>query len=164
MESAEVLELYKSLDDLGVEIWVDGGWGVDALLEKQTRFHDDLDIAINQEDVISAQKFLEDRGYRPIESTNEWNFVLGDGHGNKIDVHAFVTDPAGHIVGGIKYPEGSLAGWGKIQGCPVRCIAPEHVVRFRTGYEIRKSDIMDVLAVCRKFSIEIPPEYKHLKI
>jgi lincosamide nucleotidyltransferase A/C/D/E len=29
-----------------IEFYVDGGWGVDALLGKQTRPHADLDIAI----------------------------------------------------------------------------------------------------------------------
>jgi lincosamide nucleotidyltransferase A/C/D/E len=39
------------LEKLGIEIWVDGGWGVDALLGEQTRPHKDLDIAIQQKDV-----------------------------------------------------------------------------------------------------------------
>lgn len=162
MESVEVLEIYKALEYSGIVIWVDGGWGVDALLHKQTRPHDDLDIAINQKDVTKARRLFEERGYRFVKSTNEWNFVLSDNHGNKIDVHAFVTDLAGQIVEGIKYPDGSLTGWGIINDYPVRCIAAEHMVRFHTGYMIRESDIKDVLALCRRYSIEVPTEYKRL--
>jgi lincosamide nucleotidyltransferase A/C/D/E len=51
MTSSEVLDLYSSLEILGVEIWIDGGWGVDALLGKQSRPHQDLDIAIQQKDL-----------------------------------------------------------------------------------------------------------------
>lgn len=38
-----VINLYQRLLDAGIPIWLDGGWGVDALLEEQTRIHDDLD-------------------------------------------------------------------------------------------------------------------------
>ena len=48
MNSADVLKLYDELSRIDVAIWVDGGWGVDALLGKQTRPHKDLDIAIQQ--------------------------------------------------------------------------------------------------------------------
>jgi lincosamide nucleotidyltransferase A/C/D/E len=44
----DVLDLYSKLDRIGIKIWLDGGWGVDALLCKQTRLHSDLDIIIQQ--------------------------------------------------------------------------------------------------------------------
>jgi lincosamide nucleotidyltransferase A/C/D/E len=51
MTSQYVIELYKNLEDLGIKIWIDGGFGVDALLEKEIRLHRDLDIAIAWGDV-----------------------------------------------------------------------------------------------------------------
>jgi len=47
MPAVKAVELYQMFEENGVEIWVDGGWGVDALLEDQTREHTDLDIAID---------------------------------------------------------------------------------------------------------------------
>ncbi|HSW78483.1 MAG TPA: hypothetical protein VLF88_00480, partial [Candidatus Babeliales bacterium] len=47
MPPQKVLQIYNLLDKEGVQIWLDGGWGVDALLERQTREHADLDIAID---------------------------------------------------------------------------------------------------------------------
>jgi aminoglycoside-2''-adenylyltransferase len=35
MTSADVVDFYTKLDSLGVTIWIDGGWGVDALLESR---------------------------------------------------------------------------------------------------------------------------------
>lgn len=32
MTSMDVINFYIELDNLGIEIWIDGGWGVDALL------------------------------------------------------------------------------------------------------------------------------------
>jgi lincosamide nucleotidyltransferase A/C/D/E len=37
-----VLDIYRSLDRVGVRIWLDGGWGVDALLGVQKRDQKDL--------------------------------------------------------------------------------------------------------------------------
>jgi len=63
MESSDVLDLYNALERMGVEIWIDGGWGVDALLEQQTRSHQDLDIAIQEKDIPKLVELLAARGY-----------------------------------------------------------------------------------------------------
>jgi lincosamide nucleotidyltransferase A/C/D/E len=38
-----VLELFESE---AIEVWIDGGWGVDALVGRQTRPHEDLDLVV----------------------------------------------------------------------------------------------------------------------
>src|SRR6267378_1134309 len=90
MESSDVLDLYNALEKLGVRIWVDGGWSVDALLNKKTRPHKDLDIAVQWKDVPQLRNLLEARGYKQIKEDSQWNFVLGDNSGHEIDVHAFI--------------------------------------------------------------------------
>ena len=59
MNAADVISLYTDLQKLSINIWVDGGWGVDALLGEQTRPHKDLDIAIQQRDIPRLRAFLE---------------------------------------------------------------------------------------------------------
>ena len=34
MKAEDVIGIYTKLEDLGIKVWVDGGWGVDALLGK----------------------------------------------------------------------------------------------------------------------------------
>jgi lincosamide nucleotidyltransferase A/C/D/E len=51
MRAPEVFDVYVTLEKEGVQIWIEGGWGVDALLGKETRPHKDLDIAIQWNDV-----------------------------------------------------------------------------------------------------------------
>lgn len=46
MSAKDVVELLQLFQQNGIEVFVDGGWGVDALLGKQTRLHTDLDIAL----------------------------------------------------------------------------------------------------------------------
>ena len=163
-----MVDLYNELQEHGVEIWVDGGWGVDALLEKQTLPHKDLDITIEQKYVPKFRQFLELQGYKDIktEEAEPHNFVLGDDKGHEIDVHIIILDDKGNgiygpIEKGEMYPAESLTGTGKIAGQTVRCISPKHMVKFHSGYELKEKDFQDVSALCEKFDIPLPEEYKH---
>lgn len=48
--------LYRALSDAGVSCWVVGGWGVDALLGRQSRPHKDLDVLVLHESFRSLIK------------------------------------------------------------------------------------------------------------
>ncbi|HVH71824.1 MAG TPA: aminoglycoside nucleotidyltransferase [Candidatus Dormibacteraeota bacterium] len=168
--SRDVIDLYLTLESLGVKIWIDGGWGVDALLGEQSRPHRDLDIAIEQKDLPKLRELLLERGYRDIkvEHASDWSFVLGNPHGREIDVHVIVLDSRGDGIygppeNGEKYPAASLAGSGQIEGRAVKCISPEWMVRFHSGYELKDKDFQDVSALCKKFGIDLPPEYAQFK-
>ena len=170
MTAGDVMDLYSSLENLGIRIWVDGGWGVDALLGEQTRPHADLDIAIQQKDLPALRELLAGRGYEDVErdDTNPWNFVLGDGNGHEVDVHAIVFDADGNglygpVEKGVMYPAASLTGSGTIDRQPVKCISAEYMVKFHTGYELHDTDFADVTALCVRFGFEYPKEYAHLK-
>ena len=52
-----------------------------------------------------------------------------------------------------------LTGGGSIDGYPVRCISPEWLVKFHTGYEIDEKDFHDVRALCERFGIPLPDEF-----
>lgn len=160
MSAADILTFYADMERLGIPIWIDGGWGVDALLGKKTRPHGDLDIAMEQKHVASAVEYLRDKEYREVKRDSAWNFEMADAAGRKIDVHAFVRDMEGHVVEGIEYPDDSLTGCGVIEGKNVRCIAAEFMVRFRVRHEAGDSDVQDVSALCEKFGLEYPPEFQ----
>ncbi len=170
MTYRDVIDLYSRLENLGIEIWIDGGWGVDALLSEQTRAHSDLDIVIQQKDLPKLRELLEAQGYKDIQrdDTRPWNFVLGDDAGHEVDVHAIVFDDQGNglygpVEKGVMYPAASLTGTGVINGHAVRCISPEYMVKFHTGYKLHASDMADVSALCERFGIELPEEYARLK-
>jgi len=161
MTAEDVVELYSLSGQLGIEMWIDGGWGVDALLGKQTRSHSDLDIAIEYRFVPRLREHLEFQGYEDIKTKDrsQWNFVMGDDNGRLIDFHAFVFNDDGNITDGIKYPKGSLTGTGTINGHTLRCIDPEYMVKFHTFYEPNERDFKDVSALCDRFDINLPKEY-----
>ena len=162
MTSADVVNLYFELDNLGIKIWVDGGWGVDALLGKQTRPHKDLDIAIQWKDVPKLREVLAEQGYKQVKEDSQWNFVLADENGHEIDVHTFVYDDKGNVVDGIMYPAESLTGSGTIDGQSVKCISPKHMVEFLAPYISKWPEkyLEAASALCEKYRIELPKEYK----
>jgi lincosamide nucleotidyltransferase A/C/D/E len=162
MTASDVIEIAQLLDQNRIDVWIDGGWGVDALLGEQTRTHRDLDIAVQHKDAPRLRALLEARGFKdaPREDTRDCNFVLGDDQGHQIDIHSYTFDSVGNHVFGVEYPAESLTGTGSVNGRPVRCISPEWMVKFHTGYEVDENDYRDVLALCRRFGIKMPSEYR----
>jgi len=155
MTAADVVDIITLLEQNGIEVNVDGGWGVDALLGEQTRKHEDLDIALQYKFVPKLRELLEARGYKDIPrfDTSEWNFVLGDDKGHLIDIHAYTFDENGNNIFGITYKPRHLTGTGIINDCTVKCIPPDVMVEFHTGYEKDEKDYQDVKALCERFGI-----------
>jgi lincosamide nucleotidyltransferase A/C/D/E len=63
MEAQDVVELYNLLESNGIQVWLDGGWGVDALLQEQTRPHGDVDIIVQNKDVQKMTDLLFSKGF-----------------------------------------------------------------------------------------------------
>jgi len=169
MTAADVLDLYNKLVRLGITIWLDGGWGVDANLGNQTRPHVDLDIFIQQKDVTALREFLGGEGYEEIklEIARPHNFVLGDAGGREVDVHVIVFEGENAVYGPIGsaevFPDSIFSSIGNIAGQKVRCITPECHFTWHSGYKPRDSDLKDVAALCERFGIDYPAGYEHLK-
>lgn len=162
MSAEEVVDSLRLMEEAGIDVHVDGGWGVDALLGRQTRSHEDVDIAVQHKDVPALRRLLEEQGYRelPNPDAKDFNFVLSDSQGRKIDVHSYTFDDQGNHVYGIAYPIDSLTGTGMINGHPVKCISVECAVRFHTQYEPDETDFQDVQALCARFKIPLPDLYR----
>ena len=63
--SAEtVLELLQGFTALGVTVWLDGGWGVDALLGRVTREHKDLDLLVLISDLPRYAEVVKQQGFK----------------------------------------------------------------------------------------------------
>ncbi|MDY0909380.1 nucleotidyltransferase domain-containing protein [Microbacterium sp. CFBP9034] len=155
-------EIVGGLTSEGISVWVDGGWCVDALVGRQLREHDDLDLAVSRAEESSLRDWLGARGFEHRSRADEsaWNFVLRDGEGREIDVHVFEFDENGGHVYGVEYPVESLSGRATLHGLDVRCIAPEWLFRFKTAYEPAPKDLLDVRALADKFGYEVPATHR----
>lgn len=169
MAAADVLAFLRLCDDSGAAVWLDGGWACDALLQRETRPHDDLDIVIERRHTGAVAQALRAAGYHdiPRDDTQPWNFVLGDDAGHEVDFHVVELDAAGNGLysppdRGVWYPAASLAGCGVIAGRRVRCISADWLVRFHTGYPPEAEDRADVAALCAEFGLPVPGGYERL--
>jgi lincosamide nucleotidyltransferase A/C/D/E len=162
MTAESAIEIIKLLEQNGIEVYVDGGWGVDALLGRQARKHDDLDIALPHKFVPKLREIFEARGYKdiPRDDTRDCNFVLGDNEGRLLDVHSYTFDENGKHIFGVAYEPHHFTGTGTINGEPVKCIPPDVMVEFHTGYEVDQNDYLDVKALCERFNIPMPSIYE----
>jgi len=88
-----------ALQHAGIDVWLDGGWGVDALLGRQTREHADLDVVVALADVEAITHVLSQRGFGVSEDELPTRFVLQDQRGRHVDFHTVSFEPEG---GGIQ--------------------------------------------------------------
>jgi lincosamide nucleotidyltransferase A/C/D/E len=170
MRASDVVELLGWLERYGIDVWLNGGWGVDALLGHQTRDHEDLDITISAADSWAYAAAMEAAGFSTYRVDNDFNWVLIDGRERQVDVH-LVDFSETRISGagvrtygpaGLPFEVGSLEGKGTIADKPVKCETAEFQVRGHTRYTPDETDYRDVLALCQAFDIEIPPVFEKL--
>lgn len=168
MTSEDVARLVRLLGETGIEVWLDGGWAVDALLGEQTRRHDDVDIVVRDADLPRVLEILAKEGFGRAGGRRPFNFVLQDGRGRKVDVHAIVFDSSGNGLYGPAstdgkqemYEAGALTGRGVVGGEAVQCVSPNFLMSYYTGYPISPSDAHDVQQLHRRFGLDLPAEYR----
>ena len=165
MAAEELARLLDALDAAGVQVWVDGGWGVDALLGEQTRSHDDLDVVVEMSDVGRLQDVLRQQGYTFQHREAPLSFELVDPDGRQVDVHPVTFDERGDGIYQMDegktwtYPATGLAGIGHIAGRQVRCLTPELQMRVHAGYELTDKDHEEIRLLQERFGVGAPPGY-----
>ena len=158
MPASAAAALYRKLTKNGVRVWIDGGWGVDALLGEQTRPHGDLDLVVRSRDLTRLVGILSDAGYRPVarDDTRSWNFVLGDDRGREVDLHVIDFDGDGNGIygpaeNGEAYPAHAFAGVGRIDGQEVACMSVAYQRTNHAGYALREKDRHDLSRLRERF-------------
>ncbi len=128
MHARDVLEVVQRLRAAGVRVWLDGGWGVDALIGHQTREHDDLDLVIPLPDGDAARRTLTALGFELLEDEPTLCFVARDADDRRVDVHTVAFDDEGGALqrqedGSFwRYPSESFSGRGRVDGNELACL------------------------------------------
>ena len=160
MTAKDVLSLLALLREARVDVWIAGGWGIDALLGEQTRPHRDLDLLHRQEQepavvgALAAAGFAETLDWRPIR------FVMSRPRQElEIDLHplrfaadgsALQSSPDGEHP--FRYP-GECFVTGTIDGEAVPCLSAEQQSYFHQGYEPSDHDRQDMARLRSAFGI-----------
>ena len=189
MNPEDVVELYSLLTEHDVYAWVDGGWGIDALLGKQTRPHKDLDLMVRHDDLAILTQTLAPRGFtlKNIWDENRWTgfpapalliarqdatleiataFVLKDALGREIDVHVFAFDERGYGTPcwntGSSFSSDAFTGRGTIGAMPVRCMSAQWQMSTHTGYALQDKDFHDIRLLHGRFGTDYLPEHSEV--
>ena len=167
MTSTDLVDLLHLLSEASIDVWLDGGWGVDALLKRQTRRHNDVDIIVRVTDVPELQEILGRKGFAVKEGSPPNSFVLADGLGLEVDVHAVNFDDEGNGVYRMQngedwiYPAEGFGGQGEVDGIQVHCLSPTiQVLCHAHGYTPIEKDFRDMEQLQEQFGVELPPQLK----
>lgn len=154
----------EALDARGLTFWVDGGWGVDALLGEQTRPHGDLDLVVEAHHEPVVADLLREQGYAEVLTSFSMSFhsVWRDDAGREVDLHVITMDDQGNGRFGRDdvYPAAGLQGIGSIGGRAVGCITAQVQLEFHLDYDHDEDDRADVSALCRRFGLPLPAQYR----
>ncbi|WP_405070545.1 methyltransferase domain-containing protein [Kribbella sp. NBC_01510] len=148
MPAEQVLELLDLLDARGIDVWVDGGWGVDALAGRQTREHGDLDLGVVRPHLDTAIEVLGATGYAVTDARFvEVTVQLTHAEGHRVDLHPSTPMPGGGTEqtdfdgNTFHIPPPEI---GRIAGREVRCLPLSAQFHTHQGYDLRPQDHHDL--------------------
>ncbi|MDX3072686.1 nucleotidyltransferase domain-containing protein [Streptomyces sp. NPDC088354] len=160
MTAADVLSVLAVLRRAGTDVWIGGGWGVDALVGEQTRPHRDLDLMHRVEQEPAVVAALADAGFAETLDWRPVRFVVTDPLGRELDLHPLSFAADGSAVQSspdpehpFRYPAASFTT-GTVGGTAVPCLSAEQQVHFHQGYEPADRDRHDMARLRRAFGIE----------
>jgi lincosamide nucleotidyltransferase A/C/D/E len=166
MPSARLLQLLDVLAAARVQVWLDGGWGVDALLGAQHRAHDDVDLVVRLTDVGRLSAALEAHGFEVAEDHLPTRLVLRDGAGEQVDLHPVIFDAAGDGWQAGAAADGTDARYpadqfttGTVDGRGVPCLGPDVQLAHHSGYRPRPHDVHDMRRLTARYGMAMPQGY-----
>lgn len=155
----DVLEILDMLRTAGADVWIGGGWGIDALVGKQTRPHRDLDLMHRHEQESTVLSAVAKAGFTESLDRRPVRFVVTDAQGREIDLHPLVFAPDGSATQAsmepdrpFRYPAACFVT-GTIQQTTVPCLSAEQQVYFHQGYEPTDRDHHDMTQLRKTFGI-----------
>jgi lincosamide nucleotidyltransferase A/C/D/E len=148
MGEDDVLNVLTGLADAGLKAWVDGGWGVDALLGTTSRTHDDLDLVVHAGEIDTVREALTQTGFTIV--LRDWlpnALALADHEGRSVDLHPVAPSLDGGgdqtlLDGGTFHYPPPVAG--SIGGTRVLCVDASTQLLCHTGYALTDKDHHDI--------------------
>jgi lincosamide nucleotidyltransferase A/C/D/E len=144
MPAGQVIALLDAAEAAGLPAWVAGGWGVDALVGRQTRRHYDLDLVISDDERQAglAQAVLAGRGYRQTHTEHNaglplpWRHVWQHADGWSVELLTVPLDTTPFSQPG-SFTEGIIGAR------TVPCLSVSLQLRLHSGYPARDIDLTD---------------------
>jgi len=164
MSSTDALSILTLLETAGIQVWLDGGWGIDALLGEETRPHSDLDLVLPLTPAAQTKDLLKSRGFAVTEDHLPQGFAMEDQQGRRVDFHTVYFNAEGAGIqegrgGSFRYAPEGFKTVGYISGHPVKCLSAQVQADCHYGYEPDESDRRDMELLHERFGIKLLPPY-----
>jgi lincosamide nucleotidyltransferase A/C/D/E len=163
VDERDVVQLLGRLQQAEVLVWVDGGWGVDALLGEQSRPHSDLDLVVARPDLEVVHDVLWVLRFEVLRDWLPNAIAYVDLAGRQVDLHPVDPTPDG---GGDQIQLDGRSRWhysapvqGVLGGREVLCCPAEDQVLCHLGYPPRKTDFEDMRRLGERFGIDLPAPF-----
>ncbi len=146
---ADASDVLDDCSSAGLGHWVAGGWGVDALVGRQTREHRDLDLLVEAGSLSRCLALLQARGYVVETDWLPVRVELGRAGTGWVDLHPVTFDERGHGVQAgpdettYDYPASCFVV-GRIGERAVPCLSAERQLQAHRGYPPRDVDLADL--------------------
>jgi lincosamide nucleotidyltransferase A/C/D/E len=166
VDARSVLSVVASLQQAGVLVWLDGGWGVDALVGEQIREHDDLDCIIALSDAPAARDALASLGFAVTLDELPTRFVVRDQFDRRVDFHTVTFDVSGGATQLLQdgtiapYPAQGFSGSGHVAGVRVACLTAAVQSLHHLGYDPDEKDHQDMRLLADRLGIDLPAPYR----
>jgi len=164
---AELVLVVESFENMGLPYWLAGGWGVDALVQRQTRRHKDIDIIIEDfehNEPKARQAFLA-LGFDHVKMDQggmwmPWRSNFEDRAGHRIellaidwahlrDVFALAAERPNPTS--TKDLTGEVLTVGMLNGRPIPCLTRNAQLLFHTGFPLEDAGTTDVSLLHTEF-------------
>ena len=162
VRTEDACEIIKYALQNEIKVYLDGGWGVDALLKRESRIHNDIDLFVELKHYHDYIYVIKQHGFEEVNTdyTTDGHTVWKDDKQRIIDLHCFEFTDDGIVYEGDIFPSKTFSGIGKVGDITVSCIEPLSQVMLHLGYEHDKNDVHDVMLLCETFQIAIPDYIK----
>lgn len=150
--------------DLVPDAVVDGGWGIDALVGRVTRAHDDLDLVVPLSRCDAIVDALRSLGFELSLDERPTRVVVAAGD-ERVDLHLVSPTEFGMtqaLPGGLQFTYVLDDAAGTILGRPVRCLSAAMQVLTHCGYEPDGDDRADMAVLAEVSGESLPPPYAEL--
>jgi lincosamide nucleotidyltransferase A/C/D/E len=139
----DVIRTVRLLEEGGVPVWLDGGWGVDALLGRETRVHRDMDLVVPLDCLVAAELVLGEVGFSRDDRETDipTRLLLRNSEGLEIDIRPVTFKSDGSAVHldidkegakyAYRYSAAGFSGVGTVNGRVVRCVTAAEQIRQR---------------------------------
>jgi len=170
VDASTVRRFVAQLEKGGIHVWLDGGWGIDALLGRVTRPHHDLDIVVRVSDEPKALEVLRPADFVLRGGSIPHAIVLVDPSGHELDFHTVTFQSDGTAVHRMDngndwvFSADAFTGVGTVDGAKVQCLSAETQVRCHAqGYAPTEKDFRDMELLQQEFGVQLPPSLRRAR-